>query len=864
MYIKNVIKFKHITIDVNANIESLWVILKLNKYNIAIGVIYRPPTVSILELNNMTDLLAEVTVQSDFLILLGDLNINLLEPHTSGYKVFSTIMECFNLKQIIQEPTRITASSATLLDVICVSENLPITASYTADTPIFSDHRLVSCSLKMETKPNPNVVPFYTRNFCSIDMPNFFNQLISIDWGSVYHVTTVNEKVENFNKILLQLFDTCCPLVLVTPNKRRPALFLTPVVRHIINLKRSAYKRQRRTKKPEHRDYYVALKNHLKVAIDSEKRAYSSFIMNKYKKDAWKILNKLGINFNENKSIITTDEFTPDDINNHILNSSNFGDPTPDIIDMYCDNNSGIVGNFNFNETDPPSVLRQLNKIKSNAIGFDEISIKMLQLTLPYTLDVITHLINFSIKSSTFPDVWKKAVVTPIPKKATLDSVNDIRPISILPTLSKVLERTIVEQLNNHLEDKSILPPVQSGFRRGFSTQTALHKICDDIFREADLGNCTLVGCLDFSKAFDSVSHELLLLKLRSCDLSWHAVNWFASYLHRRMQCVNVSGQRSDFKPVTRGVPQGSICGPTLFSIYCKDLMNVPSGSKLHMYADDTQVYVGCNSKNAEHIVRHFNKDLQNIRTWSINNCLQLNASKTTVVCCGTRSAVCKLKKVLPEIKIDSTPIKVSDSLKNLGLFLDECLSFDKHICHLNRMCYATLKGIYRIKNMVSSELKLHICESLIMSKIQYCLPVFGPALTKYNLQKLQIIQNTCFRFSYNIPKRCRISNFIANSKYLNVSQRILYLFATYLFSIITNNKPFYLISKFSFRFNTHVRNTRHRNFMNIPKFKLTFFKGSFTYVATQIYNKSFELYQKCTSPSAFKKSLKSKIKKEL
>lgn len=190
-------------------------------------------------------------------------------------------------------------------------------------------------------------------------------------------------------------------------------------------------------------------------------------------------------------------------------------------------------------------------------------------MTLPFTLNIITSIVNASIETHVFPDDWKLARVKPIPKSSTVHEFKDLRPISILPVLSKVVERVVHRQLLVHVESENIIPVIQSGFRGGHGTETALAHVTDEIITASDSGLGSILVLLDFSRAFDCINQELLLEKLRHYGLSEGACSWFQSYLHDRMQYVEVEDggglfTKSDCRPVTRGCPQGSILSPLL------------------------------------------------------------------------------------------------------------------------------------------------------------------------------------------------------------------------------------------------------------------------------------------------------------
>lgn len=229
--------------------------------------------------------------------------------------------------------------------------------------------------------------------------------------------------------------------------------------------------------------------------------------------------------------------------------------------------------------------------MSSNALGLDGISLKMINCLRPFLLPALEDIVNFSLQNGTFPKIWKHALVIPLPKTSNPSSPADFRAISILPCLSKILESAVLAEVTGFLNRFSLLDKFQSGFRARHSTTTALTKVIDDIGRELDKGKLTLMVLFDFTKAFDSISHKILLEKMRILGFSDSVIAWFRSYLNGRSQVVSSAGSISQSRPVCQGVPQGSILGPILFSLFVNDLSRHLSHVNYHFYADDLQIY---------------------------------------------------------------------------------------------------------------------------------------------------------------------------------------------------------------------------------------------------------------------------------
>ncbi|KAJ8714407.1 hypothetical protein PYW07_002632 [Mythimna separata] len=376
----------------------------------------------------------------------------------------------------------------------------------------------------------------------------------------------------------------------------------------------------------------------------------------------------------------------------------------------------------------------------------------MLLLTLPTTLQAITDIINRSIESRTFPNLWRRAMVRPIPKTNDPATMKDLRPISILPCLSKVLERVVYSQVIDYLEVNNILPDLQSGFRKGRGTATALADVVGNILEARDRGEGSILVLLDFSRAFDAINTILLLSKLAYYGFDGDAVDWFKSYLTDRSQYVQI--HREDGSPVsspplhvTRGVPQGSILGPLLYILYSADVTRCLSNCKYHMYADDIQLYISCKGDDTPLAVQRVNEDLARVVAWSERNSLVLNPLKSKFLVLGTRKQVAAIQSARPKVMIGGEEIEQVEQACSLGLILDPELRFEAHIKNVLRNCFYRLKVLYGIRKYLSIPLRKQLADSLILSRLNYCDTVYGPCLLARTDRLIQRIQNACIRF---------------------------------------------------------------------------------------------------------------------
>ena len=283
-------------------------------------------------------------------------------------------------------------------------------------------------------------------------------------------------------------------------------------------------------------------------------------------------------------------------------------------------------------------VVKEIKHLKNDcSTGSDNISTYYIKLISSWISSPLTHIINSHITTNSYPSSWKLSRVVPIPKNQTPVGITEYRPISIQTALSKVFERIVLNQLITFIEHNNIYKDTITGFRKGFSTANALTKFRDDILKCMNSNEVTLAVLIDFSKAFDTISHESFIKKLNNLGFGKDFITWVLSYLSDRKQYIQVDDKKSSICRTYFGVPQGSILGPVLFNLYVNDLQDQITGcSKVLQYADDTTLYVSSKPKSIDEKCVGLNQSLADVKKWSEENNLSVNALKTKFITFST------------------------------------------------------------------------------------------------------------------------------------------------------------------------------------------------------------------------------------
>ena len=468
---------------------------------------------------------------------------------------------------------------------------------------------------------------------------------------------------------------------------------------------------------------------------------------------------------------------------------------------------------------------------------------------------MLAELINKSVCKGIFPSILKNAYVIPIHKGGNAASTNNYRPISILSNLSKVYEKIVHRQLLNYLNMHDILHPNQYGFRANHTTSQAILTFLQRVYDSLDEGNLYFAIFMDFRKAFDSVSHSILLSKLNSYGIRGIPLSWFRSYLSSRKQHVIVNNQVSEERQVNCGVPQGSILGPLLFLIFINDFPLCSGYFEFILFADDSTLSCTIPRNQINHIHSVINSELENVNNWLKRNKILLNVDKTKYIVFSHTSFY-----NLPSIQINNTEIECVKSTRFLGLILDHNLRFHEHVNMGSAKISRSLGVFSRINKFLPRTVMILLYYSLIHPCFTYAIEAwFGSPC--YVRDKMIMLHKRAVRVITCSDYFAHTAELYRDLKFLNVQSIYRLNVGCHMFKTLTVllYDPI-LLNYVNSHTNQHNHSTRTVSNITLPRYNKTKSKSSIIYAASELWNSVDDNLKHHNSIDTFKFHFKSSL----
>lgn len=495
-------------------------------------------------------------------------------------------------------------------------------------------------------------------------------------------------------------------------------------------------------------------------------------------------------------------------------------------------------------------VIEIVHKLKNQkSAGADNFSTMLIKSIAEYISPILCHVINLSFYSGVFPDKLKQSIVVPIYKKSNSSKTDNLRPISLVPVVSKIFEKIMKKRLMHFLESKQFISKDQYGFTQGRSTEDALINVTEQIYNKFNEKNKITGLFIDFKKAFDLVNHSILLDKLEAIGIRGNALRWFESYLTGRTQRVRIGDTLSPPQAVLSGVPQGAVLSANLFLIFINDLLMLPFIGKINAFADDIALFYYHN--NSQIIWQNITEDLNFLSLWCAHNKMQVNVDKTKFINFDFKGFAFSQPLIYHEsncIKLNCTckTIEQVDNFKYLGLTLDQKLNWGKHVADVHKKLRINVRKFYFLRNFCDIDLLRTLYYALVHSKLQYGIACWGSSF-KYLIDRLRVTQNHYLRI---IKKKTRIDS----SYPLYLELDILPIQNLFIYKVL----QIFFIRSGNRETNDFFYRTRsiENNYIKIPKVNKDVFRRSLEYLGPKYFNQLPVEIKKNRNRNKFKRNV--------
>lgn len=837
----------------SSTIESCVCRVVVNNCNVVIIGIYRPPAGRIDDfLVALEDILTnDIIRQAPVVYVTGDINLDLSNQSNRDVCNYVNLFYSLNYLPTITRPTRFAntdqSDSCSNLDHIWTNSLTNfisgiILYDMTDHLPTFL------CQNHISFHTNDEKICIKTRPFSDENLHALNNDLINTDWNAIFN-PDIHQFCRNFMSHIDKLYVKNFPLkIKYISQKRLNKPWIDADLKKMINKKSSYFKSYKLGFISREESNIVRNEVNKKVLKARNDYFKSSFTAAKSDMGkTWKLIRKLMGSKTKNANIekINHNNMT---YTEPVKIAEAFNDYFVSVASNLVEQLPSTVHRISTDELNPNSFFLHditykecahiISKMKLTKTNVDSMPLKIFKQISAHVVAPICNLINYSFHLGAFPDPLKIARVTPVFKKGTKNDPGNYRPISSLPFLSKIFERSMANKLTKFLNKFNVISACQFGFRAGMSTTDALLRITDTIFDALNNKQTVLNIQIDLRKAFDAVDHQILLEKLHCYGIRGKQLDWFRNYLSNRHQYVSIKGGESSLKSINTGVPQGSILGPILFLIFINDLPKCSNFFVPTLFADDSTF--SAKISNYDESIQFINEELENIRNWTINNKLTINVAKTEVIAFTNK----KIDFNDNQIQLDGEFLKFSQTCTFLGVLIDKNVSFSDHISHVNKKLSKNTGIFYRIRDNLTETAKLNYYYSLLYPYMSYGVIVWGSTF-KTHLDPLIRQHNRIIKLmsnrNENIDEICTRLQLL---KFIDI-----YNYFTVIYVFIKINEGKYLP--------IHDLNLRNQGLAVPVHQNLTTTQHSIDFCGPHIFNKLPQHIRNSSNLNSFKRTVK-------
>ena len=782
------------------------------KFTVLLIAFYRDQYVSMdIFIDEFDQLLQSLVMQNTYFIISGDFNIWWGTLSDDAIR-FRDILDSYGLTQHVMQSTNAFGNT---LDLVITNDNpqnnKAVYNSFISQIIVedvsLSDHYLVKFQINLIKCATKKIKKVYHRHYRSMDLLAFREDLsiLMTEQLSDYKQAIFGIRSVAFNNSLTDLLDSYAPLKEKAVKEVPGGSWFNHEYVLLRRRRRKAEKVAAKSGLSVHKEIFIKLRKETTLLAKSLKTAEINRCLlaaDGDQKTLFSTFNKL-VDGRQDTQLPAHDseKELADRFGKYFIDKvkgirESFSS-VESSVHVVPDSFSGsVLSNFEMVTINDIEALISEHGIKCSIA--DAFPPDLIKDNLDLFLPVWTDLVNASLKEGSMEGL-KTAIVNPLIKESMLDSevLKSFRPVSNLTFLSKIIERVVHKQLNNHMENNNLIMDDQSGYKKGHSTETLLVKITNDILIASDKNTATVLLLLDLSAAFDTVNIDKLLCILFSeIGIRGTALSWFKSYLYGRSQKVKIGNSFSEEVILEFGVPQGSVLGPVLFNIYIRSFYNyvrLNSNFDVQGYADDHQLYSSFSLSNQVYMLgENILNTLTVVKHWMNTFHLKLNKDKTNMIVFYPPHMQGTIHKI-NGVFLGSKCIRFPSNVKNLGVLLDNKLSFKVQVNQCVQSCFMTIRKISSVKCFLSQDHRKVLVTSLVLSQLDYCNGILFN-INGDTMRRLQAVQNCAAKLIFNRRKYDNgLSALFGTLHWLKVKERIAFKILLLVHKCLYCKSPAYL-----------------------------------------------------------------------
>ena len=813
-----------------------------NKSKVMLVCLYRKQEVAFsIFSEDLEELMDRIFDQCDSIIVTGDFNVWADVQNNTDTLSLINLMNSYGLTQIIDEPTHREGHTLDHVYVNLYQQEL----SFKVENNLYgisTDHQPIILEIPLLERQAEKEQTITFRKTKNIDIEAFRKDLQPCkDYFYSVELSDFETNYRKFDYMARSVVDKHAPVVTrAIKNNNKPSWMDAEYIE--CRTKRRRLERKWKTSKTDaYRQEYEEQRNicaHL--SIEKQKAYYSKIIVDNGNDQ--RALFKVVTHVLDRKKVKTLPKYDDptilaDEFNEYYIKKiCDLRKTIPEVVDVVLESEPFIGEKLNmFDPATEEEVMHFIKEFGVKTCSDDPIPSDILKLISNDAVPILTKLVNISLSTGSMEGV-KLSIIDPLLKKLGLDAdtKKNYRPVNSLLFISKLTERVVLKRLNAHMSFNNLHCNTQFAYKKEHNTETMILKVVDDVLLGFDENKGTILLFLDLSAAFDTIDiNKLLAILSEEIGITGVALKWFQSFLTGRTQKVRIDDKFSKILEVLFGVPQGSVLGPKLFSIYVRAQPKIFDNCSFtaSSFADDSNGRKTFSLCFQYHVLKNeLSHCMNQITLWMNKQFLKINPEKTEMLFLYPDSL--KDKVIIKGVIIDDQCIRFSDKVKNVGLWLDSNLTFNFHINKVVSHCHKLLKDIKRVRPLLSSQHTAMLVHSVISSRLDYCNSVFYN-ISQFNMKKLQKVQNSAARIVARKHRWASISGTLRELHWLRIESRIIFKLLLLIYKYIKGRIP----SHYNLQYKSHNTHPNDYLLLKTTNYKTRYGKRSFSYSAPRLWN---------------------------